>query len=274
MNLLSVLCSSLLAAAWLPADRPDFISADGAPGAKVEVAAQPGGAARVSVSSAAPLTFVRLRWKARLPEGVRLFGGNWERTYGKTGWRTIADARPMPWYFLASSGGSTDACGVKTQPGAFAAWRVDADGVELVLDCRAGSRPVELGGRTLEACTIVSRRVESGETPFEAARAFCRMMCDSPRRVASPVYGYNDWYCAYGRNTATNFLADAKAVLSLAEGLENRPFAVVDDGWQSPDTWRDVRPRWGMAMGKVAERIRAMGWRATSRRSADGATSS
>ena len=247
----------LFAAAWLPVDRPDSVSAD-APDAKVEVVARADGAADVRVSSSAPLSSVVLKWNVALAPDARLFGGDWERTYGDTGWKGLREAKWMPWYFLASSDGRCNAAGVKVQPNVFAAWRVSADSVALVLDCRAGSSPVELGGRTLDACTIVSRKGLSGETPFAAAQALCRMMCAAPRPVRAPIYGYNDWYCAYGRNTATNFLADAKAVLALADGLENRPFAVVDDGWQAVDTWRDTRPRWGMAMDKVADRIRAM----------------
>lgn len=257
MILLTFFASSFLATSWLPAGKPDMVSTDAA-GAKVEVATRADGAADVRVSSSAPLSSVVLKWNAKVAPDARLFGGDWERTYGDTGWKSLEDAGPMPWYFLAASGGVCDAAGVKVQPNVFASWRVSADGVELILDCRAGSDPVDLGGRTLEACTIVSRKGVAGETPFAAAKSFCRMMCNAPRLPKAPVYGYNDWYCAYGRNTATNYLADAKAVLSLADGLENRPWAVIDDGWQAEDTWRDVNSRWGMAMDKVAERLRAI----------------
>ena len=255
MNLLPLLCSSFLAAAWLPVDRPDSVSAD-APGAKVEVVARADGAADVRVSSSAPLSSVVLKWNVSLDSEARLFGGDWERTYGASGWAPLADSGPMPWYFLVESGGMCNGLGVKVQPNVFASWKVSADAIELILDCRAGSDSVQLGDRTLEACTIVARAGVKGETAFAAAQAFCRMMCDAPRRLDALVYGYNDWYCAYGRNTATNFLADAKAVLSFADGLANRPFAVVDDGWQAEDGWRAVNARWGMTMDRVAAAIR------------------
>ncbi|MBO5751583.1 MAG: metallophosphoesterase, partial [Kiritimatiellae bacterium] len=41
-------------------------------------------------------------------------------------------------------------------------------------------------------------------------------------------------------------------------GLKNRPYAVIDDGWQASDSWREVNERWGMPMDKVASRIEAM----------------
>ena len=251
MSILAIFAATLLNGA------PFQMAADGAPNAKVDLLPDGRGATSVRVRSAEPLTFVRLRWNANFANDVRFFGGDWERTYGGTGW-TRSAARPMPWYFLVNSGGRTDGVGVKVQPGAFAVWIVRADSVELVLDCRAGSDPANLGDRSLDACTIVSRDGVSGETPFAAAQALCRLMCDAPRLPKEPVYGYNDWYCAYGRNTATNFLSDARAVLSLADGLANRPYAVADDGWQAADTWRDVNPRWNMAMDKVAARLAAM----------------
>lgn len=236
--------------------RPDDVMTEGAPSAQVAFVPGDGGL-RVRISSAEPLTFVRLVWRRTFASDARFFGGDWERTYGATGWMGREDLRPMPWYFLVEEGGVTSGCGVKVQPGAFAAWVVSSGRVELVLDCRAGSDPVTLGARTLEACTLVTRRGRRGETPFRAAQAFCRVMCERPRLPKAPVYGYNDWYCAYGQNTATNFLADATAVLSLAKGLENRPFAVCDDGWQDADDWRGVNARWGLDMDRVAARLKA-----------------
>jgi len=50
--------------------------------------------------------------------------------------------------------------------------------------------------------------------------------------VTQPVYGSNDWYWAYGKNSATTVLADAQHIVELSPGGANRPFAVIDDGWQ------------------------------------------
>jgi alpha-galactosidase len=258
--LLSSVCAALAArASWLEPAQPLSATVDGnAQGARVELCRRPDGSADVFVSSPSPLAFVRLRYRADVSPGSRVFGGDWERTYGKTGWVPAAQAGALPWYFLVNDGAATHAMGVKVQPNAFAAWKISGDCIELVLDCRAGSDGVELGNRRLKACTIVAREGRAGETPFAAAKAFCRMMCERPRRLDRPVYGYNDWYCAYGRNTAAGFLEDAKAVLSLADGLENRPFAVADDGWQDEGSWRGENSRWGMAMDRFAARLKAM----------------
>jgi alpha-galactosidase len=47
-----------------------------------------------------------------------------------------------------------------------------------------------------------------------------------------PVYGSNDWYWAYGNNSAATVLADARHLVELSPGGSNLPYAVIDDGWQ------------------------------------------
>ena len=268
------LLSSARSMDFVDLTQPDSVTLDGRPaGAAVAVAAD----GRVTVSADA-VSWVRLGWKASFAAGVKVLGGEFERTYGDSAWHELANPRDvaprggaMPWYFLATDGARTDGYGLAVQPGVFAAWHVATNRIELVLDCRAGSRPVRLGARTLEACRLVSRRGRRGERPFAAGRAFCRVMCPQPRLPKGPVYGYNDWYCAYGRNTATNFLADAGFFCSLVKGEAVRPYAVVDDGWQANEStldpvppgsrWAGVNARWGLPMAEVAQRVKALGAR-------------
>ena len=218
--------------------------------------------------------FVRLAWNNVFPVDARVLRDCWERADGDIGWFPLATVRESPWYFMVTSGGQTHGWGVQVQPGALACWTVKPTGFELLLDVRAGGRGVDLGSRTLEMVTLVGREGRSGESAFAAARAFCAKMCPRPRLPTSPVYGYNDWYCAYGRNTATNFLADAANVVSLAEGLTARPYVVMDDGWQknSPPVvaplkqgasgwgpWDASGAGFGMEMSLFAKKVTALG---------------
>ena len=258
--------------AFVELTAPATVRIDDAP---AEGAVSIGADGWIRVKHETPFSRIALTWNSNLGVGTKVLGGEWERTYGDSEWHSLAQPeseRPrkgaMPWYFLATDGVRTDGYGVETQPNAFASWHVTTGGVSLVLDCRAGSNPVRLGARTLEACRLVSRRGKPGESAFAAGRAFCRLMCPSPRLPSEPVYGYNDWYCAYGRNTATNFLADAAFVCSLVKGEKVRPFLVVDDGWQrgtgrskaegAGRRWTGVNRSWGMSMDEVARRIKAM----------------
>ena len=103
-------------------------------------------------------------------------------------------------------------------------WKTSAGSLALVADVRCGGVGVELGNRQLDVCTVVSREGKNGESAFAAARAFCRQMCPKPRLPKEPIYGFNDWNCSYGKETADNFIKDAgmtalKPVEAAARGI-------------------------------------------------------
>ena len=175
---------------------------------------------------------VQLIWNRRHAPDTRIFRNDWERGYTELGWTSLTNNPGSAWYFLIREGKRVDGWGVETQPNALCWWEVSESNIVLTLDVRAGGAPLELGSRTLKAARLIMREGKSNESAYEAGRAFCKLMCPKPRLPKAPVYGYNDWYCAYGENTATNFLADAENIVSLAEGLKNRPYVVMDDGWQ------------------------------------------
>lgn len=179
-----------------------------------------------------PLKRLHLRWRGALPSDCRFLGDHWERGYGDFEWRGCVPHRVMPWYFLAFDGKRTHGFGVKTGARGLCSWRVDSKGVSLWIDVRSGGVGVELGQRALEVATVVSRPGVEGESPFDAARAFCGIMCDKPLLPSAPAYGGNNWYYAYGRSSHEQILEDARLIASLAPDGDNRPFMVIDDGWQ------------------------------------------
>lgn len=179
-----------------------------------------------------PLAFLRLRWNRSLPPGTRFCGDAWERTYGDADWRGFDPSRMMPWYFLAQfPDGETVGCGVKVRPGAFVAWSADPAGVTLWCDIRCGGRGVLLNGRTLFVAQLESD-VYSGCPAYAAARRFCARLCTDPLLPKAPVYGSNNWYYAYGNISEASVLEDCRYLAELTAGLANRPFMVIDDGWQ------------------------------------------
>lgn len=174
---------------------------------------------------------IRLRWQLKAAANLRYCGDHWERTYGDLAWRYMEPERILPWYFLATDGSVTHACGVKTAPAALCFWQVDPSGVSLWLDVRNGGRGVNLGKRELVVATVVTESY-TDVTPFGASRRFCRQLCSNPRLPHAPVYGGNNWYYAYGKSSADDIRRDSERIAALAAGLENRPFMVIDDGWE------------------------------------------
>lgn len=279
----AIVLSGRVFADWMPAPASASIAGDGFTnllscagnvwsGNGVTVTLADDGWVSVSAPQKA-LSWLQLDWRQRWPSGTRCLADTWERAYGDLEWREIGTGeRISPWYFLLNADGRTDGYGVAVQPNALACWKVSSAGYSLKLDLRAGGVPVRLGGRTLRAVRIVRRKGVRGESAFQAGRAFCRLMCPVPRLPKEPFYGYNDWYCAYGRNTATNFLLDAAFVSDCAKGLANRPYVVLDDGWQrnSPPVvkvdsgygpWDSEGPKFGMDMRTFCGRVAAMGAR-------------
>jgi alpha-galactosidase len=210
---------------------------------------------------------LRLRWQANLAPDWKYLGDAWERAYGDLEWKPLDANRVLPWYFLESNGKWTDGYGVKTGPSALCHWTADSNNITLFADVRCGGSGVQLGGRALEVCTVVALRGQTNETPFAAAQGLCKLMNPRPRLPKQPVYGFNDWYCTYGGDSADSFLKDTELISALASSKENRPFAVVDDGWELDNTlgnpWSAMNPAFSttLTMPGFAKSIRALGAR-------------
>ena len=180
-------------------------------------------------SSADPISGIELVYGPGLAENAKVLGDAWERSYGTLHWANVDYDRIMPWYFAAFDGKKSVCWGVNTGCNALASWRAGVEGVHLLLDLRSGNRPLILSGRSIELVTV--HRAE-GESPFSTVHTFLKQLCPNPRLPSHPVNGANDWYYAYGNNTAARLLEDSKRVSDLASNKENRPFSVIDDGWQ------------------------------------------
>ncbi len=192
-------------------------------------------------------THVCVRWNTPSTGSQLILGDAWERSYGDLNWTSLVPERILPWYFLTRLGNGTHGYGVKTGAKALCFWQLDADGITLWLDVSNGGAGVELGERELTAATIVSREGLPGESAMEAATAFCKVMCEAPRH-AGPIYGSNDWYYAYGHNSAEQIVRDAELIAAVAPGKGARPFTVIDDGWKDKRAFPD--------MGVLADAIR------------------
>ncbi|BBH24190.1 hypothetical protein Back11_55350 [Paenibacillus baekrokdamisoli] len=179
-----------------------------------------------------PVKTIKLRWTVPTRGPLTVLGDHWERAYGDLEWRGIVPERTMPWYFLTNDGTVTNGYGVKTGARSFCYWHLDRDGITFTADVRNGSEGVRLGQRKLTVAEIVGYEGVDKESSFTAATRFCAIMCERPVMPAQPVYGGNNWYYAYGNSSHQEILEDSKFMSSLASSTTNRPYMVIDDGWQ------------------------------------------
>lgn len=201
---------------------------------------------------------LHLRWEGAVREGTTVLGDAWERSYGDLGWMPIEAERCLPWYCLTNDGTVTHGYGVRTGAGSFAFWQVDKRGVSLWLDVRNGGNAVEPGDRVVPLATVVMHEGKAGESSLLAAKQFCRAMATGitlPKargtHSLNAIFGSNDWYYAYGKNTSEGILRDADLMADTAPGGVHRPFTVVDDGYQDRTRFPD--------MAALASRIRDRG---------------
>lgn len=189
----------------------------------------------LAVTLSAPSVAIKrlyFRWRGDMTGTRLIMGDAWERAYGDLEWRTWIPDRVMPWYFATHDGSLTHSYGVRTGARAFCYWQIDQEGVSLCADVRSGTAGVTLGQRSLDVCEVICRAGQPDESAFAAVHAFCRRMCSNPRIPSQPVYGSNDWYWAYGNNSADSVRTDARHIVELSPAGGNRPFVVIDDGWQ------------------------------------------
>ena len=90
-----------------------------------------------------------------------------------------------------------------------------------------GGNGVQLTHRKLHAADIVTTQNEGNENVFATVRRFCTQMCDNPRLTEKPVYGINDWYFAYGNNSADLIFETTSLMAALASNSDNRLFLLL-----------------------------------------------
>ncbi len=158
-----------------------------------------------------------------------IMGDAFERAYGDLSWSCVQD-KLFSWYFLVKKNDRVLAFGVKTQPNALCWWKIQNGVVYFIADIGSGKNGLELKEKKLEVCTFVEKEYEID--PFEATCDFCEKMCGTKVLPKQPVYGGNDWYCNYGNNSYEKIINHTKKIAECAKGLKNRPYMVIDDGWQ------------------------------------------
>lgn len=221
------------------------------------------------------VTYLRLRWTfteaEKRSENVKIFGDDWERTYGTSEWRGVSAQRCMPWVCAVSNGSDsnldytgryTECYGVKVRPNAMCFWQYETSGVILWLDVRCGGMGVLLGGRELDVCDVVFGNYRD-MSAFDALKYHYGVLCTDPLPVDHKVYGTNNWYFAYGKSSHDDILRDTRSLVERCKGLDNKPYMVIDDCWEANriDAPWDVLSEGFYDMKLLASQIKELGAR-------------
>ncbi len=206
--------------------------------------------------------FVELRWDAAMAEDTLILGDAWERSYGNLGFVKMSEISCyMPWYFAAVKEKKTFCFGVKTGANSFVSFRCDKKGITANVDCKNGGNGVHLNGRKVHLATFVYEEYDSDDV-FSCLKDYCKKLCDNPVLPKERIYGANNWYYAYGKSSYKQIVSDATLQAELSEGIDNKPFQVIDDCWQKRSCCGPWYPnRKFRDMEKLAAEIKELGVR-------------
>ena len=203
--------------------------------------------------------FVTLKWNFETEEDLYVLGDTWERSYGDLCFEKLSDNnRWMPWYFAATNKSETYCFGVKIQPNSFVNFTYNKSGITAKIDCRNGGAGVKLNGRTVKLCTFVFEHYS--EPVFESLCEYCKVLRDNPLLPKEKIYGINNWYYAYGKSSYYEIIRDTKLLNVLTKDIPNKPFSVVDDGWEQNSLKGPYEPneKYG-DMKALADEIKSLG---------------
>lgn len=216
-----------------------------------------------------PVKEVRVKWFFDTSFMKKILADSWGVARGDLGWKSPDFNKRAEWYFLAFDGERTTGYGVKTGCKSFCSWQLSEDGITLICDTRNGGEGVELTA-PLVCAEAVFYESKQGETPYEASKSFCKMMCEKPNIPKRAIYGFNTWYYTYGDITRASVMEGTRLCARLASTVDKddpRPLMVIDDGWNKNGIYTGTKYNGGpfvpnddfCNMKSVAEDISALG---------------
>lgn len=240
----------------------DIICENNLSDAHIEAQATENGFELYLTASADRPKFIKLSWNTEADENTFVLGDAWERSYANLGFLRLEDNdRPMPWYFIATNKKSCFCLGVKTGCNSFVSFRYDKKCVSALVDVRNGGNGVHLNGRRLCVASFICAFYDNADV-FASLRDFCKRMCAKAILPEYRIYGGNNWYYAYGKSSYKQIISDARLQAELSEGIENKPFQVIDDCWQINRCAGPWYPnRRFRDMKKLADEIKQLGVR-------------
>lgn len=197
------------------------------------------GVGKVTVyPSGSPVKYLRLRFEGDMSDAESVYSDQWERcsegAYFE--WTSIMPHKALPWFCYVKTSKGYVCYGVKTCPNCFAYWQVDVRGVSLFMNLMNASDGTDLK-EPIIACELVEMLSYEGEDAFSVARRFAKVMCDNPVPVKQPIFGVNNWYWAYGKISKESVMTETDYLLQMCDGTKNKPYMILDDGWQQNRTY-------------------------------------
>lgn len=182
--------------------------------------------------SGAPVKYLKLRFQGDFSSVDKVYGDQWERV-GQPSyleWKSVRAGRVLPWFCYVIANGKTSCYGVKTGANCFAFFQVDTAGITLFLNLCNGLNGTDLQ-EPLIACEVVELLEKEGDC-YHTAVEFSKRMCENPVLPKQPIFGVNNWYWAYGDISFESVLKETDYLLQMTKGCKNRPYMIIDDGWQ------------------------------------------
>ena len=187
----------------------------------------------IVMPSGAPVKYLKLRFNGDLQNVDKVYGDQWERAglNAYLEWRSVMACRVLPWFCYVIDGSDMFCYGVKTGANCFAFFQVDTSGITLFLNLCNGRNGTDIK-EPLFACEVVETRSCEGEDRYATAARFAKETCDNPVLPKAPVFGVNNWYWAYGDISYESVLKETDYLLKMTSGCKNKPYMIIDDGWQ------------------------------------------
>ncbi|MBR2506280.1 MAG: hypothetical protein IKB70_05075 [Bacilli bacterium] len=180
------------------------------------------------------LSHIYLTYKLEVSANELVFGDAIERGYGDMIWSKVNKDRQMFWYVFINNYKENilRSFGVNVQPNSFVSFKVDGDELFVNINVQSGGIGVSLNNSKLKACTFIEK-VEKYENLLDSCKDFLQiLMCDVKKlELDSIVYGFNNWYYAYGESSYSQIIKDTELLIEVTRGLSVKPYMVIDDGW-------------------------------------------